>query len=112
MDADLPIIVSPEQSFVRFVYPFIFDSERFADVIEKTQSAKFKADEGKFLTVWQAATFPKEDLLPHVSRYLNPLAEDAHPTAKIWNLTGEALSSFHGLGNRAAWKHRKIAATG
>ncbi len=97
-------VVSRLQSFSLFVYPFVFESENFSVISEKAGKAQFKTDGGKNLTVWQAASFPKEDLLPHVSRYLNPLTAEVQPTARIWNMTGEALSSPHGLGNRAAWK--------
>lgn len=97
-------VVSRKQSFSHFVYPFVFESENFSAISEAVKKAVFIAGEDKSLNVWQTALFPKEDLLLHVSRYLNPADEDVSPTAKIWNITGEALSSFHGLGNRAEWK--------
>ena len=96
--------VSQLQSFSHFVYPFVFEAEKFLAIAESVGKAQFKTDDNKNLTVWQAASFPKEDLLPHVSRYLNPSTAGVPPTARIWNMTGEALSSYHGLGNRASWQ--------
>lgn len=97
-------VVSQLQSFSHFVYPFVFESEKFSAITKAVVNAQFKTDESKTLTVWQTASFPKEDLLPHVSRYLNPSAENIYPTARIWDITGDAISSYHGLGNRAIWK--------
>lgn len=97
-------VISRSQSFSYFVYPFVFESVKFSAITEAVGNAKFETDGNKTLTVWQAASFPKEDLLPHVSRYLNPSAEDIFPTARVWEITGEAISSYHGLGNRANWK--------
>lgn len=97
-------VVSQLQSFSHFVYPFVFESEKFSAITEKVGNARFKTEESKILTVWQTASFPKEDLLPHVSHYINPSPENIQPTARIWDITGEALSSYYGLGNRANWK--------
>lgn len=104
-------VVSRLQSFSIFVYPFIFEAEKFPAITRAVEKARFKTDDEKDLKVWQAASFPKEDLLPHVSHYLNPSTENVQPTARIWEMTGEALSSYHGLGNRATWRlHAKQTA--
>jgi hypothetical protein len=97
-------VVSQSQSFSLFVYPFVFVSDIFPEIVKKVGEAQFKTDPDKALTVWQPASFPKEDLLLHVSRYLNPTTENILPTAKIWNITNNALSSPLGLGGRADWK--------
>lgn len=104
------IVVSQNQSFFRFAYPFVFAPQQFAEIIEKTHGAKFDIDDEKSFPVWQSASFPREDLMRHVSLYLNPPDENAYPTARVWDLTSEALTSFHGLGSRADWKlHAKQA---
>ena len=43
-----------------------------------------------------------QDLLSHVSDFLNP-AEGILPTARLWELAGNALSSPSGLGASARW---------
>src|SRR5215212_9420351 len=88
------------RSFAALVYPFLFDPARFKDRAGAGLASCW--DEQRPLKVWQQARFPQEDLLAHVAEYLNP-SEGVEPTALVWELTPEALSSPRGLGASADW---------
>lgn len=97
-------VVSVEQSFVRFVYPFVFSSENFQVVAAQTNAARLKTDDRKSLEFWQPAAFHKDDLLRYVANYLNPRDDEkTPPTVKVWTLSSHAFNSFSGLGSRAEW---------
>jgi hypothetical protein len=83
-------------SFVRFVYPFVFEPEAFDAHTVAIYAACWPGRE-RPLQVWQEAAFPEEDLLSHVARYLNPPA-GTPPTARLWEMHGDALQSPRGLG--------------
>jgi hypothetical protein len=90
-----------EQSFVRFVYPFLFEPSEFRKLAEAAGKAKWQGRERAF-HVWKEARFHEEDLLAHVRDYLNPPAGKA-PTALLWEMQGDALQSPLGLGAQADW---------
>lgn len=95
--------ISVKQSFVRFVYPFVFETELFERVIYQiTEQAKFPNDEGKLLNYWDEAKFPKDDLLRYVADYLNPDSDES-ATAKMWRMSNHAFNSYNALGSRAEW---------
>jgi len=92
-------------SFIQFVYPFQFDPSRFdARCVRINESSWAKSDGA--IPVWNKASFPSEDLLPHVERYLNR-EDDA--TAHLWKLHNDALQSPHGLGAGAKQSKAKWA---
>lgn len=90
-------------SFINFIYPFTFnpvDFDNRAEEIEKTVWSSAKRD----MPVWSRADFYKEDLLPHINRYLN--AEQGNPsTAYLWNMNDDAMTSSSGLssGKSSRW---------
>jgi hypothetical protein len=95
------MVVDAEISLVQFVYPFLFEAgtlERRKDVVAKAQWQ----GRGGSLSVWQKGRFPREDLLAHVERYLNPPG-DTTPTALLWTMENNTLQSPSGLGGSANW---------
>ena len=84
--------VRPE-SFVRLVYPFLFDGESFAARQEQVNAAAYDGTR----RLWEAADFPATEVLPHVAAYLNPSA-DVEPTACLWQVSADALQSLQGIG--------------
>lgn len=84
-------------SFCHFVYPFLFDEDRFADyagVIDQAQWGEIRT--------WAKEEFPREELLSHVARYLNP-GHGTAPTARLWHITPQALREPEGLFHRGQW---------
>ncbi len=102
------MVVDAEISLVQFVYPFLFEAKTLERRKEAVSKAQWKGRDS-FLPVWQKGRFPREDLLAHVERYLNP-PEDTTPTALLWTMDNNALQSPSGLGGSANWfltLHRK-----
>jgi hypothetical protein len=95
-------VVSREQSFVRFVYSFVFAPEHFAAVVTNLNAAQMPLREGRPAKVWETARFPEADLLPHVARYLNA-PDEKDSTVKIWKLGNDVWNSFEGFGSKADW---------
>ena len=95
-------VVSLEQSFARFVYPFVFAPEHFAAVVANLNAARMPLRDGKPADVWEAARFPEFDLLPYVARYLNA-PDEQNSTLKIWKLGNDFWNSFQGFGSKAEW---------
>lgn len=77
-------------SFVRFVYPFLFDSRSFEGRLVRVASLKGEGQAG-----WQDISLPSDELLPHVAEYLNP-PKDKPATACVWKLSDESLRSWCG----------------
>lgn len=95
--------VDNNASFVRFVYPFLFEGSTLDDRRSAIERAEWSRGEQKGgLQVWKADNFPKDDLLAHVERYLNP-PKDKKPTALLWKMDGNTLQSPNGLGANAQW---------
>ena len=88
-------------SFAQFVYPFLFEPDDLnarAGVVER---AVWPGRE-RPLDVWARGSFPEDDLLLHIVRYLNP-PPGTRPTAHLWEMDGNALRSPQGLGASAEW---------
>ena len=83
-------------SFIRFVYPFLFDASDFAQRVAHVDAFRW-ADLGP---VWEKKTFPERELLPHVARFLNPGEGDV-PTVRLWQVAPKVLQSPGGLGGGA-----------
>ncbi len=80
-------------SFVRLVYPFLFDGDAFAARRTQLDSAVFDGAR----RLWETATFPAAEMLPYVAEYLNP-SGGVEPTACLWQVSAEALQSLQGIG--------------
>jgi len=92
------MIVNAKVSSVQFIYPFLFDRVTF----ERRKDAISKAQWQSSLCIWRKASFPRDDLLAHVERYLNP-PEDIAPTSLIWEMDANTLQSPSGMGGKADW---------
>jgi hypothetical protein len=93
--------VDSAASFTLFVYPFLFEQETFSSRARAADCVEWPGRR-RHLPVWTALSFPEEDVLAHVARYLNPPA-DTPPTARLWGLQNDALQSPSGLGASANW---------
>jgi hypothetical protein len=90
----MEVLVEKDSSFLNFVYPISFNPVTFRDQLNIFDNQKWQGRKGLF-KVWAKQSFPEEDLLPHVSKFLNP-PETVTPTARIWKLSNEALLSVAG----------------
>ncbi|MFA0743063.1 MAG: hypothetical protein DFNUSKGM_003196, partial [Candidatus Fervidibacter sacchari] len=95
------MIVDGKISLIQFVYPFLFDGQTLEQRREAVEKAQWRGRQGS-LVVWRKGHFPRDDLLAHVERYLNP-PENTAPTALIWTMDNNALQSPSGLGGSADW---------
>jgi hypothetical protein len=93
--------VDAAASFTLFVYPFLFEQATFTKRAEAVDRADWRGRK-RCLPVWTALSFPEEDVLAHVARYLNPPSETP-PTARLWGVHPDALQSPSGLGASATW---------
>lgn len=82
--------VEGQISFSHFVFPFSFDQSIFFQLLSSVETLAWAGKNGQF-PVWHKAKFPSDELLPHVSRYLNP--ETEIPTAGIYSMSEQALVS-------------------
>jgi len=101
MEAIMKVVKA--SSFTNFVYPFTFNPAHFDVRALEIDGIKWNSPKRDIL-VWARADFFKEDLLPHINRYLN--AESGNPsTAYLWNMNDDALSSASGLssGKNSRW---------
>jgi hypothetical protein len=89
-----------EISFIKSVYPFLFESEKFETHVAAVNQARWQGLEQ--IEIWKSASFPEEDFLPHVALYLNPPAGEI-PTARLWKMDDNVIISPKGLGNKADW---------
>lgn len=89
-----------EISFIKSVYPFLFDPGKFKTHVAAVNQARWQGLEQ--IEIWKSASFPEEDFLPHVALYLNPPAGEI-PTARLWKMDNNVLISPKGLGNKADW---------
>lgn len=52
---------------------------------------------------WEPGPFPREGMIAHVGRFLNP-PDDAHPpTARMWRLADASMRAPAGLGAQGEW---------
>ena len=75
------MIVNVKVSSVQFIYPFLFDRVTF----ERRKDAISKAQWQSSSCIWRKASFPRDDLLAHVERYLNP-PENIAPTLSLFRI--------------------------
>ncbi|HEX8146233.1 MAG TPA: hypothetical protein VF591_03440 [Pyrinomonadaceae bacterium] len=91
------MIVS-DDSFVFFVYPFLFDAHRFDELSQHVKQAKAGSANKD---VWEEVRFPTHDMLSHVARYVNP-ADDTYATARMWKLC-DNQQQIQGLMRNVEW---------
>ncbi len=92
--------VHPDSSFLQFVWPFRFEPDHYDARVRTLDSVRWRGRKDP-LDVWGTKSFPEEDLLPSVARYLNAPIGSAS-SARLLELTDEALRSPHGLGAGSA----------
>lgn len=88
-----------DTSFLNFVYPFHFLGEQFERRVAAVERATWPIRDRQQAT-WGPARFQEDEVLPHVSRYLN--RQDEKATARLWSLEESALTSQQGLGGGPA----------
>lgn len=95
--------VVPKSSFLRLVYPFLFDPNPFQDRIRATEAVEWDFD-GKSKKVWQPRLSSFDDLMPHVARYFHYRKQDASTESDEANTstTPAAQDSTAGRGKRIA----------
>jgi hypothetical protein len=92
-----------DNSFLLFVYPFLFDANSFDSRVKAFDDAKWgDPNKKKQFSLWTAGRFPGTDMLAYVANYLNPKA-NAPATARLWKLNEELQEAF-GLAGRADWQ--------
>ena len=84
------------QSFIRFLYPFIFATDT-CDARAALVAAGPGDPHTKF---WDNEHFPAEELLPYIADYLNPQTKTP-PTAYCWRMSDGAFKRWTGHG--AEW---------
>jgi hypothetical protein len=89
------------ESYQRFVYPFFFDGRNYVEHVSRVQQAAWGSGEKK-IAVWVPDSFPDQELLPQVAKYVNTAAVE-HSTARVWQLDPNALRSSAGLGVNSDW---------
>ncbi|MFN4179544.1 MAG: hypothetical protein ACK4I8_04475, partial [Armatimonadota bacterium] len=94
-------MIDATASFICFVYPFLFDAQTFGQRAQAIGTARWKGREGE-QKIWEQSRFPKDDLLAHVERYLNP-PQGMPPTAYLWQMEHAPLHSPSGFGADAQW---------
>ncbi|MCX7974047.1 MAG: hypothetical protein N3B16_06035, partial [Candidatus Aminicenantes bacterium] len=94
-----------EISTIKFVYPFTFEPSLFSNFTGNISLKVTSQEQGesKEIIVWEEDdSFPKDDLIRHVSKYINP-TEDIEATAWFLKLNNEFLSSPKYLGSKCDW---------
>jgi len=89
-----------ENSFLLFVYPFVFDPATFVERSAAISAAEWQAGSHR-IPVWKPDRFPRGDMLAYVAGYLNPASGES-PTAHLWRMNWGLRRSF-GLSNEADW---------
>jgi hypothetical protein len=102
-----------DNSFLLFVYPFLFNSADFEDRVRQVEDAVYSFNNNgqqRNEKVWETLDFPGEDMLAYVADYLNPKprpADDpagASPAiARLWRVTDE-MQAVYGLADWADWR--------
>jgi hypothetical protein len=95
-DTEIESMKVEANSFIRFVYPFLFDAGDFGLRVAHVDAFQL-ADLGP---LWEKKRFPERELLPHVARFLNPGERDV-PTVRLWQVAPKVLQSPGGLGGGA-----------
>lgn len=108
------MITVADNSFLFFIYPFLFDPATFGERVTAIESstavvrkrAKASTDEprNESVPVWvKVPTFPRDEMLAYIADYLNPREAGAEATAQMWTIN-EDLENVYGLFGRADWQ--------
>src|SRR5262245_15035833 len=102
-----------DNSFLLFVYPFLFSASEFEDRIRRVEDAVYvsnRSGQPEPSKIWETLDFPREDMLAYVADYLNPkqrAADDGSSSnsaiARLWRLTDE-MQPVYGLADWADWR--------
>jgi hypothetical protein len=91
-----------------FVYPFKTDER-----LEELAAIGGKKWPGRDETIWVPTKVPKDDLIEHLARYLNPQPPDnASATGLFWDLSENARKALIGAEVRAEWRYTTPHSTG
>lgn len=93
----LKVIVEQKTSFVYYIYPFLFESNDFENLLTTIERAHLP---GRNQKIWKEELFCQEDLLFNVANYLN-LSDKLSLNCKLWKLNEEVRDTF---GLRANWQ--------
>lgn len=93
--------VDGQASFAYFVYPFLFDSRRFPQLVRAVSIGPDDFGGIRTKLTWEETSFPHEDVLNHVKVYINPPDRDT-ATAALWRLSDQDAQRL-GLGERIGW---------
>jgi hypothetical protein len=63
--------IDSKSSFLCFIYPFQFKNEYFGSYCDSIDHTQWYGRNGP-MDIWKKQKFPDDELLKHVSRYLNP----------------------------------------
>jgi hypothetical protein len=102
-----------DNSFLLFVYPFLFTASEFEDRVRQIEGAVYlfnRTDRQEPRRVWETLDFPGEDMLAYVADYLNPKPRSADPgapsnsaIARLWRVTDQ-MQPVYGLADWADWR--------
>jgi hypothetical protein len=89
-------------SFLRFLYPFEFDTSRFAEIQEDVAALEWTSGGGRKLTLWEKHAFPDQDFFPHIADFFNP-DQGNKAMGRAWRLCSGAVESREGIGRKERW---------
>lgn len=95
-------VVKPS-SFSNFIYPFTFNPGEFDLRVDEIEHSSWSSSKRNIM-IWSRTDFFKDDLLPHINRYLN--SESGNPsTAYLWDMNDDAMASSSGMssGKNSRW---------
>jgi hypothetical protein len=95
------MVIVTDNSFLLFVYPFLFDTAEFDVRVEAADAATVQTGR-HHPNVWQLVRFPGAEMLAYVADYLNP-KENKAATARLWKLN-PGLRKVFGLEECADWR--------
>lgn len=117
------MITVADNSFLLFIYPFLFDAATFGErvkaiesstaVVKKRAKAPTNEPQNESVPFWvKVPTFPRDEMLAYIADYLNPREPGAEATAQMWTINKD-LENVYGLFGRADWQlHAKQSSKG
>jgi hypothetical protein len=113
------MVTVSDNSFLLFVYPFLFTPADFNRRVSALEEATytFSGKDGQQSTkIWEVIDFPGDEMLAYVADYLNPPISDANSpgpkgrlddvtlaTARLWRLTDQ-MQPVYGIAGWADWR--------
>jgi hypothetical protein len=118
------MVTVADNSFLLFVYPFLFTPSEFENRVRQVEGASYTFENGeerRHENIWEVVDFPGDEMLAYVADYLNPRDDPARSTvspsdqtkklsarqatARLWRLTDE-MQPVYGLAGWADWRLR------